>query len=40
LSKMLDISYNHDKVSFTSWGYMLKNDPNGLRTSVKSSMFA
>ncbi|CAF1134326.1 unnamed protein product [Brachionus calyciflorus] len=39
LSKMLDISYYHDKVSFTSWGYMLKNDPNGLRTAVKSSMF-
>ncbi|RNA26402.1 mannan endo-1-4-beta-mannosidase (beta-mannanase) (1-4-beta-D-mannan mannanohydrolase) [Brachionus plicatilis] len=39
LSKVLDISYNHDKVNLTPWGYLLKNDPNDFKTSVKSSMF-
>jgi len=39
LSKILDISYEHEKVSLTGWGKMLVDDPNGFKTSKKSSMF-
>jgi hypothetical protein len=39
LSKILDISWSHDKLSYTNWGNLLANDANGFKTAKKASYF-